>query len=518
MAKKEILPKHVVDKDKGDEIATSIGHLVQETRNSLLNMSFEKLLTNLSDEKAWYKTQISSMRAFRIKVDKYATEEKKKLLKAAKQGTNELKLTKSQSKQVEKVINKGIDGLASNVVKNHLANVISIGSSLPKNNVTQELYNQIREKMEQTQKYGIVAYKNGRKVRWENYMEMKVRTDIQNDISKNMLKTGSESGVIFYLASYFGDCAKDHVEAQGKIYVDKNWRNIVSKDRITEIENYIHSKGIQFYQDIIGAPTFLTTRPNCRHYFQMISIDEVLGIKNNKALDNKREEFNLNFNGKYHPEKYKALSNQRYNERTIRKWKGVLETDQKLLDNMPKDVSDNQRLLLSSKIALDKRKIRDWQAKQRILIKQNASVLKRNYAREEPGKMISDFGIGKELKKEMPRKYLFEKIKINTDINNFTNVKRPSENYSWEISKNGKIHAIESHPELATFVPNYLEKTIEAIKKPDKMELDKKYINTTTFIKNLDEDHILRVSVLIGEEENKVKSVRYQSIKKKKSK
>ena len=185
---------------------------------------------------------------------------------------------------------------------------------------------------------------------------------------------------------------------------------------------------------------------------------------------------------------------------------------------MPKDVSDNQRLLLSSKIALDKRKIRDWQTKQRILIKQNAGVLKRNYAREEPGKMISDFGIGKELKKEMPRKYLFEKIKINTDINNFTNVKSPSENYSWEISKNGKIHAIESHPELATFVPKYLEKTIEAIKKPDKMELDKKYINTTTFIKNLDEDHILRVSVLIGEEENKVKSVRYQSIKKKKSK
>lgn len=40
--------------------------------------------------------------------------------------------------------------------------------------------------------------------------------------------------------------------------------------------------------------------------------------------------------------------------------------------------------------------------------------------------------------------------------------------------------------------------------------------DTTTFIRYLDDNHILRVSVLIGKEENKIKSVRYQSIKVKK--
>lgn len=512
MAKKEILPKHVVDKDKGDEIATSIGHLVQETRNSLLNMSFEKLLTNLSDEKAWYKTQISSMRAFRIKVDKYATEEKKKLLKAAKKGTNELKLTKSQSKQVEKVINKGIDGLASNVVKNHLANVIGIGSSLPKNNVTQELYNQIREKMEQTQKYGIVAYKNGRKVRWENYMEMKVRTDIQNDITKNMIKAGHDIGNVFYIAAYFGDCAEDHVAYQGKIYVDENWEDIAPKSRYDEIAAYINANKIKTVQEAIGPDcNYFTTRPNCRHYFQMISIDEVLGIKNNKDLDNKREEFNLNFNGKYHPEKYKALSNQRYNERTIRKWKGVLETDQKLLDNMPKDVSDNQRLLLSSKIALDKRKIRDWQAKQRTLIKQNASVLKRNYAREEPGKMISDFGIGKELKNKQSIKSTYNLGKIQYDYSKFVG----DYNKKIVLTNEREKHIEMRHPEMKS----YISKLFEYINNPSKIEDDKNYKDTKNIKYYLDDKHEIVITIKFAEKNsNKFSSIisaRYQRRRKK---
>ena len=68
---------------------------------------------------------------------------------------------------------------------------------------------------------------------------MKTRTDIQNEIANNMIAAGEQAGVIFYMAAYFGDCAKDHVDYQGKIYYDKDWKSKAPKDRIDEIQDYI---------------------------------------------------------------------------------------------------------------------------------------------------------------------------------------------------------------------------------------------------------------------------------------
>ncbi|MCM1556761.1 MAG: phage minor capsid protein [Anaeroplasma bactoclasticum] len=403
MAKKKQDHKHIAEKDKGDNVAKILGDMMQETSNRLLSTTFDRLLVNSGQgEKAWYQSQISSLNAFKLQVDKMAEEEKKRLLKANKQGLKELNLTQKQNTKISKEINKGINDLKKSVISSYVNNVASINASAKvlKSNVAESLYKNIRDKIEQTQNYGIVAYKNGRGVRWENYMEMKVRTDIQNDITKNMIKAGAEAGNVFFIAAYFGDCAKDHVEAQGKIYVDENWETNAPKARLEEIANYISAKNIKTVQEISEGEPYLTTRPNCRHFFQMISIDEVLGIKNEKDLNSKREEFDLNFNGKYKPDKYKALTEQRYNERNIRHWKGKLEADQKLLDKMPSTIPERERLLLSSRITLDKRKIRDWQLKQRQLIKANSEFLERDYSREVYNKMHSDFGIKEELKKK----------------------------------------------------------------------------------------------------------------------
>ncbi|MBD5390568.1 hypothetical protein HDR67_00975 [bacterium] len=122
------------------------------------------------------------------------------------------------------------------------------------------------------------------------------------------------------------------------------------------------------------------------------------------------------------------------------------------------------------------------------------------------------------MKENRLRKYLFENIIIDTDITGYSEVKNPSNRYSWEITKNGEIHALQAHPEIAILVPNYLEQTIETLKRPDQISKDLKYKNTTTFIRYLDGNHILRVSVLVGSGINKVKSIRYQSIKVKKKK
>ncbi|MBO5711888.1 MAG: hypothetical protein J6R47_03530 [Acholeplasmatales bacterium] len=394
------MSKHIDDKDKGDNIAKILGDRLDETKQLLITISFNRMLVGTSQNSSlWYKSQIANLSRFKLEVNKKTNEEKKTVLEATKKAAKELKLTKSQTNKIVKEVNDGINDLNKMIISNHVANVANIKAvaETKKSNVVDKLYNTIRDKMLQTQEYGIVTYQNGRNVKWENYMEMKLRTDIQNDIAKNMIVDGAAVGNIFYITSFYGDCAHDHADYQGKIYVDEDWQNIAPKDRIDEIEQYINSNKIMTVQEVMDAPVYLTTRPNCRHYFQYISIDEVLGIKDEKDLNNKRNEYALNANGKYQPEKYEALSNQRYNERQIRRWKGRLQTEEKLLENLPKSASEQEKLLLESKILMSKRKIRVWQETQRDLLKANKGVLERNYDREAYGRIISDFRIKKEL-------------------------------------------------------------------------------------------------------------------------
>lgn len=396
------MPKHIDNKDKADNITKILADRLEETKQKLLNLSFSRLLVGTSQNAdIWYKSQIANLGAFKLQTNKMVGSEKKSVLQAVKQGSRELNLNSKQENKLLKEVNAGMNGLAKLMIANHTKNVASIKvqAQVKKNNVVDNLYNIIRDKMLQTQNYGVVTYQNGRDVKWENYMEMKLRTDIQNDIAKNMISDGAAVGNIFYITSFYGDCAPDHADYQGKIYVDEDWQNIAPKNRLDEIEEYITSNKIMTVQEVMDGPVYLTTRPNCRHYFQYISIDEVLGIKNNNDLNDKRKQYNLNANGKYMPEKYEALTKQRYNERQIRNWKGRLQTEEKLLDNLPKSATEQERLLLQSKVEMSKRKVRDWQKTQRELLDNNKGVLQRNYDREAYRRMISDFKLRKEIQK-----------------------------------------------------------------------------------------------------------------------
>lgn len=68
---------------------------------------------------------------------------------------------------------------------------------------------------------------------------------------------------IFYVSSYHKDCANDHKSAQGKIYVDKYYDSTDDELRL-----FVEHNKIEFIQDIIEAPTYMFTRPNCRHWFK----------------------------------------------------------------------------------------------------------------------------------------------------------------------------------------------------------------------------------------------------------
>lgn len=82
---------------------------------------------------------------------------------------------------------------------------------------------------------------------------------------------------VFYLASEHFDVADDHRDSQGKMYVDKDWRKYVSDKGLRKAVNqYINKNNVKTLQYITMKPTWLITRPNCRHYFKPLSVSDAL--------------------------------------------------------------------------------------------------------------------------------------------------------------------------------------------------------------------------------------------------
>ena len=101
---------------------------------------------------------------------------------------------------------------------------------------------------------------------------------INQSLDKAKDKTQYElDKLIFFVSSKHLDCAKDHLPYQGKVYIDKRWKSLIKSQNIRdEIEKYINKNGILTFQDITFRPVWLFTRPNCRHYYAQISVDEAL--------------------------------------------------------------------------------------------------------------------------------------------------------------------------------------------------------------------------------------------------
>ena len=81
----------------------------------------------------------------------------------------------------------------------------------------------------------------------------------------------------FFLASAHPNPAKDHAAWEGKMYFDADWENFIpDESTATRIRSYIKNRKLRTVQWVVGAPVYLITRPNCKHYLQNIPIDEVL--------------------------------------------------------------------------------------------------------------------------------------------------------------------------------------------------------------------------------------------------
>lgn len=370
MAKEKKLD-HIQVKDNGIKTANKVGDALNEAKQLLTKNIFEGLLTGTNETNlVRYKiAQNNALKSFEVNSSKI-------IQKAETMAKNTLKnsnvnLKPSQVTSMTHDIKKGLLFLQKDAVSSYRKTLTDVLLSVKS---AEGLKEQLAKHIESGLNIGVV-YENKREYKFDSYFEMKARTEIQRDIGSNMVQAGQDAGVVFYISAYFGDCAPDHALLNGKLFCDEKWESLAPKDRVEEIRNYIESNKIMTVQEAMGEPYYYTTRPNCRHYFQYISIDEVLGAKTPEEVKKLRDEKSLNFNGKYKPDKYKALQQQRLNERKIRAYKEELVKAEQVLKLEPND----KILKVKKETAL--MNIRNTQKAQRELEKQYSNIGRR-YDRE----------------------------------------------------------------------------------------------------------------------------------------
>lgn len=164
---------------------------------------------------------------------------------------------------------------------------------------------------------------------------------------------------IFYLASQHKDSASDHAPYQGKMYIDEKWRSsITDREQIIQIEKYISQHDVKTVQWVMGEPVWFITRPNCRHYFTALTVNEVLGTSKTKLLEKHKMDT--------------AIGNREYlktiKHSTDKSWYKDVRNAQLLLEKYKERLHLHQEMYASSKneiirkaIIKDKMLIEKWE-------------------------------------------------------------------------------------------------------------------------------------------------------------
>lgn len=90
---------------------------------------------------------------------------------------------------------------------------------------------------------------------------------------------------VFFLCSSHEKPAKDHENYEGKVYITEKWENRVSDPHLkARIKAYVRNHNIQTVEWVTGPPVYMIYRPNCKHYFIDVSVEEVLGHSTKSLL------------------------------------------------------------------------------------------------------------------------------------------------------------------------------------------------------------------------------------------
>lgn len=102
------------------------------------------------------------------------------------------------------------------------------------------------------------------------------------------LEATRASGSVFYLSSWHQTPAEGHRDLQGKLYVDRFWRDRLERSGneflIPAVQNIVRERSLLTIQEVTGAPYWLIFRPYCRHYLVPVGTAEVLGSTSEKDI------------------------------------------------------------------------------------------------------------------------------------------------------------------------------------------------------------------------------------------
>lgn len=93
---------------------------------------------------------------------------------------------------------------------------------------------------------------------------------------------------IFYICSVHQKPAEDHKDYQGQIFVDRFWRQKVKGTDYYAVLSYIKNHNTVTVQQIMKKPVYLTTRPNCKHFFIPLDTYTVLHNSQKKLAEKHR--------------------------------------------------------------------------------------------------------------------------------------------------------------------------------------------------------------------------------------
>jgi hypothetical protein len=406
-----------------DELAELVGTAFAEIESEAKILSYKLLFRNYDKPlNQWESFQRAQTSEFR-KIMKNLLDKKLPIIKSAiekavvlnfklSQGKlnivtelESLKKNKIVSVNVPKIVidrvnnfndflQKTTTSLGQQIINDH---IIQIGRIKSFQLITEPKYVGLYQTIKKATEDGInqqerVLMESGKRYSFKAFTEMSVRTALQNDVSTIQEQVGQVTGVSFYLASSHRDSADDHNEYQGKYYYDEKWRSFTKPEFHKDIETFIKRNNLKSYQWVKSKPVYFTTRPNCRHYFVPVSVEQVLEL----APDQLSKKLNIQ-KGEYKKEYYDASQKQRAIERNIRKWKDQQNLHEEALKVVK---TENERKDLQNSINRDTIYIRKWQQEVRTLVNKYPNVLFRDYQRENNNVVIQDLGVKYDLKQQ----------------------------------------------------------------------------------------------------------------------
>lgn len=378
-----------------DDVSLVMREMIDATENAIVLETALHLNKGAKSDNAkdYIKTQVASKKQLNNKLQKVADKSQKMLNNVV---DNIGAYTGTDTKALKKDVASGMKMLvrSAKAMQNKTLKKVS---RLEKYATTAQFIPNLDKSIIEQTKLGIdkglpVTYKNGRKVTYKAYMEMAVRTGIQQEIGNRQLEAGRNANIVFYVVNEFADCADDHADYQGRMYYDEGYQDFPLQDEIKGlIQDHIQRNGLLSIQAVRDNEPYLTTRPNCRHKMKPVAIDRVL---QESVEDIKKD---LGYKTKsYRPQNYEATKVQRYNERNIRKYKQRSLTYKALYDK----TKNKQYLIQAQK---EKRLVSLWQKRQREHMKANPQLF-RDYERESPKVLLQDLGLTKKKIKVDPNK------------------------------------------------------------------------------------------------------------------